>query len=436
MAQWLSGRFGISCWSARRWIHAAHALEELPLMSVALEDGRLSLDKVLELSRFATSASEGSLIAWARRVSVAALRHKAEVAARRSIEEARDYDRCRSLRWCFNDGRMGLYGEFPAAQGRAIATAIARVAERLPELPADLSYEGYPDSAEERLEQRRADALWALAATTIATDADVDRATVVVHTTLEGRTGAVGGAGARGVTNGGVRVAEPVRGASGRPHGPLPLGSRLPRSPIRVMTMPRWLQPGDHSSALSASGSSTSEGGCEGDVMEGPGCGFEDGTVVHPEIGRRLSCDARLQIVLEDSSGNALGIGRAGRNIPAWLMRQLRYRDHGCTFPGCGTRAFLQAHHIVHWEHGGATDLSNLTLTCCFHHKLVHEYGWTVALDEASVALWFRPGGRRYDPGPDPPRQLDIALAQARDSLCDLTGGGSPFTIAPQRAAG
>ena len=80
--------------------------------------------------------------------------------------------------------------------------------------------------------------------------------------------------------------------------------------------------------------------------------------------------------------------------------------------------------------------VTNPTLICCFHHKLVHEYGWTVALDEASVALWFRPSGRRYDPGPDPPRQLDIALARARDSLCDLTGGGSPFTIAPQRAAG
>ncbi|MDQ5815099.1 MAG: hypothetical protein M3516_02205 [Actinomycetota bacterium] len=29
----------------------------------------------------------------------------------------------------------------------------------------------------------------------------------------------------------------------------------------------------------------------------------------------------------------------------------------------------------MHWEHGGTTDLNNLTLVCCFHHKLVHEYG-------------------------------------------------------------
>ena len=148
MAQWLSGRFGMSHFIARRWVHAAHALERLPLISAALEDGVVGLDKVLELTRFATAESEAVLITWARRVSVAAVRNRAEVAAQRDIVEARSHDSHRSLRWCFNDGRMGLFGEFPAAQGSAIANAIARIAERLPELPPDLSYEGVSDSAE------------------------------------------------------------------------------------------------------------------------------------------------------------------------------------------------------------------------------------------------------------------------------------------------
>nr|MBA2599069.1 HNH endonuclease [Actinomycetota bacterium] len=91
-------------------------------------------------------------------------------------------------------------------------------------------------------------------------------------------------------------------------------------------------------------------------------------------------------------------------------------RDHGCSFPGCGTRSFLQAHHIVHWEHGGTTDLNNLTLVCCFHHKLVHEYGWRVALDDDSMATWFRRSGRRYDPGPDPPLRLDLGPAPGTES--------------------
>src|SRR6059058_1325663 len=57
------------------------------------------------------------------------------------------------------------------------------------------------------------------------------------------------------------------------------------------------------------------------------------------------------------------------------MMRQLRYRDVECRFPGCGARRFTQAHHIVWWKEGGPTDLDNLVLVCFFHHKLVHELG-------------------------------------------------------------
>ena len=89
-------------------------------------------------------------------------------------------------------------------------------------------------------------------------------------------------------------------------------------------------------------------------------------------------------------------------------MRQLRYRDHGCTFPGCAATAFLQAHHIQHWEDGGRTDLDNLTLVCHFHHKLMHEFGWKVRL-EGSVTRWSRPDGRPFLPRPGP-TTLDLEV--------------------------
>ncbi len=61
MAQWLWMRYGISDWKARRWIACAHALEELPLISEAFACGELGVDKVVELTRFATpTPSEGS----------------------------------------------------------------------------------------------------------------------------------------------------------------------------------------------------------------------------------------------------------------------------------------------------------------------------------------------------------------------------------------
>ena len=85
------------------------------------------------------------------------------------------------------------------------------------------------------------------------------------------------------------------------------------------------------------------------------------------------------------------------------MMRQLRYRDAECRFPGCGARQFTQAHHIVWWGDGGRTDLDNLLLVCFFHHKLVHEHGWTVQRDAAGKVLWLRPDGSIHRAGPGPP---------------------------------
>jgi hypothetical protein len=46
-------------------------------------------------------------------------------------------------------------------------------------------------------------------------------------------------------------------------------------------------------------------------------------------------------------------------------------------------RAKLTAHkscfHLVHWIHGGPTDLPNLALLCYRHHWMVHEGGWQIA---------------------------------------------------------
>jgi hypothetical protein len=110
-------------------------------------------------------------------------------------------------------------------------------------------------------------------------------------------------------------------------------------------------------------------------------------------------------VVIEDRLGRALGVGRMSYEPPAWMMRQLRFRDHGCTFPGCGSRRFTHAHHVVWWSRGGRTDLDNLTLVCSFHHKLVHEFGWSLRL-LGGRTRWYRPNGRRHRTGPAPPGGL------------------------------
>ena len=100
MAQWLGMRHGISQWKARRWIAAAHALETLPDLSRAFSSGELGIDKVVELARFATFESEAGLIAWARFVSCWAVRRRADLTVRRSLDDAQQtvsYDNAREV---------------------------------------------------------------------------------------------------------------------------------------------------------------------------------------------------------------------------------------------------------------------------------------------------------------------------------------------------
>jgi hypothetical protein len=137
------------------------------------------------------------------------------------------------------------------------------------------------------------------------------------------------------------------------------------------------------------------------------GCELEDGPVIAPETVRRLLCDARIQAVLEDAAGRVVGLGRTSREPPAWMVRQVRYRDRGCRFPGCGARRFTEAHHIRWWRHGGRTDLENLVLICSFHHRLVHEYGWRVERRADGVVRWFRSDGTGYRAGPPPPATIE-----------------------------
>jgi hypothetical protein len=134
---------------------------------------------------------------------------------------------------------------------------------------------------------------------------------------------------------------------------------------------------------------------------------IEGGGIAPRTTLERLLCSARIETVHENEHGAAIGVGRIARVPPAWLLRQVRYRDQGCRFPGCGTRGFTQAHHIEFWGDGGRTDLDNLVTICTWHHKLVHEYGWWIKGGAEHELRWYRPDGTRYRAGPTP---VDEAL--------------------------
>jgi len=132
-------------------------------------------------------------------------------------------------------------------------------------------------------------------------------------------------------------------------------------------------------------------------LLNGVGSGeIEGGSGLSIETVRRLSCDCRLQMVAEDGHGIPLGIGRARRTIPTWMMRLLRRRDQGCRFPGCHHQRWINAHHIRFWFDGGPNDLDNLILICPYHHRMLHEQRWKIEGNLNGPVTWIKPDGQPY----------------------------------------
>jgi hypothetical protein len=106
-----------------------------------------------------------------------------------------------------------------------------------------------------------------------------------------------------------------------------------------------------------------------------------DGWRMTKEAAERLLCDTALVAVLFDGQGHLLD---ANDDAERWTARQRRAiaaRDRHCVFPSC-TRPprHCDVHHLDHREHGGPTKTSNGALLCRFHHRLLHEYGWTLSV--------------------------------------------------------
>ena len=177
MAHWLRMRYGISDWKARRWIASAHALRALPLTSEAFSTGRLGVDKVVELTRFATPERAGSSC-MGRAGGAGHHQGEGQRARKQSVQQAPDLEADRSFDWWCDpeDRQLQFEGRLPVAEGRVVVRAVERMMRKLPQVPAEES----PSPG-----QRRADALVGICSARVASDPDPDRATVVVHVPVE-----------------------------------------------------------------------------------------------------------------------------------------------------------------------------------------------------------------------------------------------------------
>jgi hypothetical protein len=135
--------------------------------------------------------------------------------------------------------------------------------------------------------------------------------------------------------------------------------------------------------------------------------------------------------------GQPLDLGRARRLVSRAQRRALRFRDGpGCAFPGCAAR-HVDAHHVVFWDDGGATDLDNLVLLGRHHHRLLHEGGYAASL-VGGRPRFFRPNGTPIRPPNPPPadpvrgstelRRRHRAVGHAIDHhAAEARSGGAPW---------
>ena len=387
-AHWLNWQCGISAGAAREKVRVARALTSLPKISEAFGEGRLSYSKVRAVTRVATAETEDSLLNIALHGTAAhvertvkGFRRVLRVLERDEAEAAheRRYLDCR--REC--DGSVRIEGRLAPEVGELLLKAL--------------------DVAQAELDERAGEA-----ETAVAGAAGVD----TEHAYVPAGTYASEGSGRRGASPTGVPAGtSEAHTAQQKPSNAatenVPAGT-----PRRSVSQQRADALGHILERFVAGKCSGSANGAHQvvvhiahdalcDVPESSGAEFDDGHIVAVETARRLGCDGALIGVVAGKKGEPLAVGRRTRAVPPAIRRALRVRDRGCRFPGCDRSRFVHAHHIRHWADGGETKLDNLVTLCSQHHRLVHEGGYGVRMNDGEIEF-TRPNGRVMPPAGKP----------------------------------
>lgn len=177
-AHWLNWKCGIALGAAREKVRVAHALAELPQISVAFREGRLSYSKVRAMTRVATPENEDYLLMIARHGTASHMERLVRSYRRVGRVEAREQLARRELSYYIDDdGSYVIRGRLTPEQGERLLQAL------------DTAGESAPFDDEQTPAMRRADALESLAesflTTGTANSSGGDRYTVHVHTRID-----------------------------------------------------------------------------------------------------------------------------------------------------------------------------------------------------------------------------------------------------------
>ena len=330
-ADWLAWRIGLAPGAAREKVRVARALAKLPAIDAAMASGRLSYAKVRALTRVATAANEARLVEIALAATGAQLERL-----------------CRRFRRLIDDGAIpGMEAAVdPSCDPRGVRVRNTDAGHVRIEVTLD-----------------PADAALVLAAIDRVRD-DLRVVTASTqHVSAETRPRNVGRT---------VRHAVPDGVVPSRLDGLIAIAERtMAAAPQTEVT-----DAGNRIVAQVVIHLDQTVFGPDGERE----AYLDDGTRVSAETFRRVSCDSTLVGITAGADGRILDIGRKTRAVPVAIRRALWSRDRGCRFPMCSNQRFVHAHHVEHWAHGGPTSLDNLVLLCSFHHRLLHDGRFKMAL--------------------------------------------------------
>jgi len=356
-AHWLNWKCGMSMGPARERVRVARALPELPGISAAFREGRVSYSKVRAMTRVATAQNEGALLQVALGGTATHVETQVRLYRRTKRIDALGEENLRhghrELSWYIDDDNYWVFkGRFTAEQGVLLQKALEAAGDQLfaeqhnvpQDVPAEISANVPMDrTTPEPVSQQRADAFARVVdgflASVTSDQSGGDRYLVNVHTDIE---------------------------------------------------------------TLKQDGQ-----GAESEI--------EDRGFIPAETSRRMACDCSIVHWQENKQGEPLSIGRKTRSIPPAIRRALKRRDQGCRFPGCTCKRFVDAHHIQHWADGGETSMHNLVLLCRIHHRLVHEAGYGIQVEAGRAAVFSLPDGKIIPQGPDTGSRGNVVAIRSRN---------------------
>jgi hypothetical protein len=337
-AHWLEWKCAVCPNAAREKVRVALCLRELPKVRGAFAEGRLSYSQVRAITRIAGPDDESDFVEIARYTTAGQLerviRSYRGVRRNEGLEVTNSRHAERRCDWDYDeDGCMIIRAKLSPEDGVMFIAALEAAAESIPteDVPPELGSrsQGTAQDVSAETPRRR-----------------------------------------RGPLRGGKRAADALLAMAERSQCNIGVGRRGgDRTQVRLHVDLDALTSG-----------------------EDERCDTDDGIGLAPETMRRLTCDCSFVPILE-REGKPLDVGRKTRSIPTAIRRALEARDVTCRYPGCRNKHFLDGHHIQHWVRQGTTEIDNLLLLCWFHHRMVHEGGVRLRVEDGRF-IFTAPDGK------------------------------------------